>query len=69
MASEANKRPKTAEHCRNISKNKCAILDKYDYIVKEINEKNRTLKNLADELKSNVTTVWRVYNKKLKCQA
>ncbi len=66
--SEANKKSKTIQHRKNLSKAGSVAIEKYNYIVEQINIYKRTLQSVADELKISLTAVWRVYNKKLLCQ-
>lgn len=69
-AKEANSKPKTAIHKKNLSFGKTPqnIKDNLELIFNLIENEKKTYKQVADTLGVSLTAVWRVYNKKLKWQ-
>ena len=67
-ASECNSHPKTESHKFNLSKAKSKSLENYNTIKEKIDD-GMTLTEISGVLGVSVGSVWRTYNKKLKCQS
>lgn len=65
--SECNSCPKTESHKLNLSKSKSKSLKNYNFI-KEKLDGRMSFKEVSEILGVSITSVWRTYNNKLKCQ-
>jgi DNA-binding NarL/FixJ family response regulator len=67
-ASECNKGPKTAQHKINSYISRSILKERESEILNLINNKGKTIPEVAKMFNVGVTTVWRIYNKKLAWQ-
>jgi group I intron endonuclease len=65
--SECNSHPKTESHKSNLSKIKSKSLGNYNFIKEKMDE-GMSLTKVSKILGVSIGSVWRTYNKKLKCQ-
>ena len=67
-AKESNSHPKPMSHRKNISIAKSKSLKKYEFIKRKIDIDKMSFQQVANIIGVSLTSVWRTYNKKLKCQ-